>query len=65
MKNEEKTMEEKSEAPKRNKKKKSDTCEGKSDTQERKFNCLAKASEVSVCVFVCDEGVCVCLCLCV
>ena len=37
---------EKSEAPKRNKKKKSDTCEGKSDTQERKFNCLAKASEV-------------------
>ena len=44
---------EKSETPKRNRKKKSDTCEGKSDTHERKsdtherkFNCLAKAIEV-------------------
>ena len=37
---------EKSEAPKRNRKKKSDTREGKSDTHERKFNCVAKASEV-------------------
>jgi len=37
---------EKSETPKRNRKKKSDTREGKSDTHERKFNCLAKASEL-------------------
>ena len=37
---------EKSETPKRNRKKKSDTREGKSDTHERKFNCVAKASEV-------------------
>ena len=44
---------EKSEAPKRNRKKKSDTYERKrdtherkSDTHERKINCLAKVSEV-------------------
>jgi len=38
---------ENSEVPKRNWKKKSDTCEGKSDTHEKKFNYLAKVSEVS------------------
>ena len=37
---------EKSKAPKRNRKKKSDSRERKSDTHKRKFNCLAKASEV-------------------
>jgi len=37
---------EKNEVPKRNRKKKSDSPERKSDTHERKFNCLAKATEV-------------------
>ncbi|KAL5147276.1 hypothetical protein HKD37_06G016988 [Glycine soja] len=34
-----------SEAPQRNKRKKSDTLERKSDTHKRKFNCFAEASE--------------------
>jgi len=37
---------EKSEVPKRNRKKKSDSPERKSDTHERNFSCVAKASEV-------------------
>jgi len=46
MRDKRKQEKEKSEAPKRNRKKKSDTHERKSDTHERKFNCLAKVSEV-------------------
>jgi len=52
---------EKSEAPKRNRKKKSDTHERKSDpherksdTHERKFNCLAKTSEVRKMLLACE-----------
>jgi len=45
---------EKSETPKRNRKKKSDTCEGKSDTHERKFNCIVTASEVRKVLLACE-----------
>ena len=45
---------EKNETQKRNRKKKSDTCEGKSDTHERKFKCLAKASEVRKVLLACE-----------
>ena len=42
------------ETPKKNRKKKSDTREGKSDTHERKFNCVAKASEVRKVLLACE-----------
>ena len=49
---------EKSEAPKRNKKRKSEAPKRnkkkKSDTHERKFNCLAKASEVRKVLLACE-----------
>ena len=47
-------MKEKSETPKRNRKKKSDTRERKCDTHERKNDCVAKASEVRKVLLACE-----------